>query len=205
MKYISSTSGRQIIAAAIIITTFGAGVIVPWRIVAQEPTNALLEAATNPPVTSHANAIEMKRYKSAEWNFAIDIPRRWNAFPPVSSNSPYEVIRFASAEDGTHLLIIFRLPYDPKKSLKEYAEGIRKILADAGFGDFVFGETTIGSRQVVTLDFDKAKDGKIWSCRHYFIADGTLAYTLGFGTTDKAAKFELFDRMAKRFEILAEP
>jgi hypothetical protein len=44
------------------------------------------------------NTTEMKRYKSAEWNFALDIPRRWHAFPPVSSNSPGEVIRFASQE-----------------------------------------------------------------------------------------------------------
>jgi REP element-mobilizing transposase RayT len=35
----------------------------------------------------------------------------------VSTNSPYELIRFASREDGTHLLIIFRKPHDPKQSL----------------------------------------------------------------------------------------
>jgi hypothetical protein len=46
------------------------------------------------------NTTEMKRYRSAEWNFALDIPKRWHAFPPVSSNSPAEVIRFASKEEG---------------------------------------------------------------------------------------------------------
>ena len=189
------------IAAAIVITIVAAGVIEPWRITAQEPTSPLLEAPTNQPV----NKIEMKRYTSAQWNFAIDIPRHWNDFPPVSSNSPFEVIRFLSKEDGTHRLIVFRNPYDPKESLKNFADGIRKILTAYGYDHFVFGETTIGSRPVVTLDFDKPKDGGIWNCREYFIADGTLVYTLGFGTSNKEAKFGLFDRMAKSFEILPEP
>src|SRR4051812_36644380 len=63
------------------------------------------------------NTTDMKRYKSSEWNFMLDIPKRWNSFPPVSANSPYEVIRFASQEDGTHLLIIFRFPHDTKQTL----------------------------------------------------------------------------------------
>lgn len=54
------------------------------------------------------------------------------------------------------------------------------------------------------LDFDKPKGKRTWSCREYFLAEGTLAYTLGFGTTNKAAMFELYDRMAKSFEILQE-
>ena len=57
---------------------------------------------------------DMKHYESSDWNFALDIPRRWNSFPPVPTNSPNEVIRFASREDGNHLLIIFRQPHDPK-------------------------------------------------------------------------------------------
>lgn len=204
MKYISSISSRQMITAAVVIIIVGAGVIVPWRITAKEPTKALPGATSNQ--TSHdMRATEMKRYKSEEWNFAIDVPKRWNAFPPVSSNSPYEVIRFLSHEDGTNTLIIFRIPYDPAVSLRKFVEGPRKILADAGFENFVFGEATIGSRPVVTLDFDKPKDGGTWSCREYYIADGTLVYSLGFGTSNKDAMFDLFNRMAKSFEITAEP
>jgi len=150
----------------------------------------------------------MKRYKSSEWNFALDIPKRWNSFPPVSTNSPAEVIRFASCEDGTHLLIIFRFPHDPKQSLKELSDHVQQILANKGFGNFATAETTIGSRAVLMLDFDKPKvegiDG-FWNCREYFITDGTLRYTLGFGTTNKEGMFKLYDRMAKSFEILAEP
>lgn len=58
----------------------------------------------------------------------------------------------------------------------------------------------IGGKRVVTLDFDRSTpDGGVWSCRHYFIADGTLLYVLGFGTTRRDAMLDLFDRVAKTF------
>ena len=150
------------------------------------------------------NTTAMKHYESSEWNFALDIPKRWNSFPPVSSNSPYEVIRFASREDGTHLVIIFRKPHDPKQSLKALSEQVQQLLAGQGFGNFATAETTIGPRAALMLDFDRPQGDGTWSCREYFIVEGTLSYTLGFGTTNKAGMFELYDRMAKSFEILAE-
>jgi hypothetical protein len=140
----------------------------------------------------------MKRHRSADWGFAIDIPRRWNAFPAVPTNSPYEVIRFASREDGEHLLIVFRAPYDPNVTLEEYLDRLEPRLAQSGFGNFTAG---IGS--VPTLDFDKQRDDGTWSVRHYFILAGTLAYTLGFGTNRRTAMIELFDRMAGSFAIEA--
>ena len=146
----------------------------------------------------------MKHYESCEWNFALDIPKSWHSFPPVCTNSPHEVIRFASYEEGRHLLIIFREPHDPKKSLMDVSNQVQQILANHGFGNFATAETTIGSRAALTLDFDRPKDGGTWSCRHYFLAEGTLGYTLGFGTTNKAGMFELYDRMAKSFQILGE-
>ena len=166
-----------------------------------------MRAWFKPTPHTKMNTPEMKRYKSSEWNFALDIPNRWNSFPPVSTNSPAEVIRFASREDGTHLLIVFRFPHDPKQSLKELVDHVRQILTNKGFGNFVAAETTIGPRAVQVLDFDKAKvdgiDG-FWNCREYFMTAGTLTYTLGFGTTNKAGMFELYDRMAKSFEIIAD-
>lgn len=144
----------------------------------------------------------MKHYESSEWDFALDIPERWNSFPPVSTNSPYEVIRFASREDGTHLIIIFRRPHDPKQSLKALAAEVQQVLAKAGFGNFATAETTIGSRAALALDFDRPKDEGTWSCREYFVLADTLSYTLGFGTTNKAGMFDLYDRIAKSFEIL---
>ncbi|MFZ1054959.1 MAG: hypothetical protein WAN79_04730 [Opitutaceae bacterium] len=57
------------------------------------------------------------------------------------------------------------------------------LLPRGGFGNFVTGKATIGSREVVTLDFDKpSSGGKTWYCRQYFFVDGPLGYDLGFGT-----------------------
>ena len=150
------------------------------------------------------SATDTKHYRSSEWNFALDVPKRWHAMPPVSTNSSHEVMRFMSKEDGTHLLIIFRDILDPQKTLKEVSDVAEEILARSGFGNFAPGKTTIGSREALTLDFDRTKDGATWSCRHYFVTDGTLRYTLGFGTSQKANVFELYDRIAKTFEILPE-
>ena len=146
----------------------------------------------------------MKRYKSTEWNFALDIPKRWHAFPPVSSNSPLEVIRFASREEGNHLVIIFRGPRDPSKPLGETCDQVRQILTRAGFGNFSTIETIIGPRAALMLEFDRPQDGGIWSCWEYFLAEDTLQYTLGFGTNKKDSMFELYDRMARSFEFSAE-
>ena len=99
-------------------------------------------AAVADPAASgnQPSGITMKPYRSAEWRFALDIPARWNSFPAVPTNSPYEVIRFASHEEGTHVLIVFRAPYDPQKTPMSHAAGIQHILTDGGFSNFVTGE-----------------------------------------------------------------
>jgi len=147
-------------------------------------------------------ATELKHYESSEWKFSINTPTNWNRFPPVSANSPYEVVRFESDENGAHnLLIVFRSPRDPKQSLTEWLDTMQKILAKGGFGNFVVGKTTIGSKDIVTLDFDIAStDGRRWSCRHYMIPDGTLGYVLGFGTNRREQLVDLEDRIAKSFQ-----
>jgi hypothetical protein len=147
------------------------------------------------------NTTDMKPYRSSEWNFALKIPKRWHSMPPQCSNSPNEVMRFASKEDGTHILIVFREVQDSTQDLQQVSEAVQKVLASHGFGNFVPGKTGIGSKAALTLDFDKPKDSGTWSCRHYFVAEDTLRYTLGFGTTNKAEMFELYDRMAKSFEF----
>lgn len=157
------------------------------------------------PQALPTDSTEMKRYVSSEWRFALDIPVRWNSFPPLSSNSPFEVIRFMSHEEGVHLLIVFRSPHDSKKTPKEYSDQIQQVLTKGGFGNFVTGETSIQSRPALTLDFDKPRGNGTWNCRHYFMFDGTLCYTLGFGTDHWAEMIDLYDRVAKSFEILPNP
>jgi hypothetical protein len=148
---------------------------------------------------------EMKRYKSNQWNFSLEIPKRWNAFPAVPANSPYEVVRFASYEDGNHLMIVFREPYDRKQSPEAHSKGVQDFLEKRDFSNFVSGKMVVGSRRVETLDFNIPLGDGIWSCRHYFMIDGsTLAYVLGFGTTKWEAMIGLYDRMAKSFVISEE-
>jgi hypothetical protein len=147
------------------------------------------------------NINEMKHYQSSDYHFGLDIPKRWNSFPAVPTNSPYEVIRFASQEDGTHILIIFREPHDPKQTIKKRAEQVEQVLVKQGFGNFATAETTIGSKEALILDFDMPQEDGSWSCRQYIVAESTLSYILGFGTSNKVGMFELFDRMAKSFKI----
>ena len=153
---------------------------------------------------NQTSATEVKHYENSERQFALDVPSRWNKLPPDSSNSPFEVVRFDLHETGVdNLLIIFRQPIDPKPSLSEWAEEVREVLAQGGFGDFLIGKTTIGSSAVVTLDFDKTvSNGGTWSCRYYFIADGAHRYILGFGTDKRAEMIDSFDRIAKSFQVL---
>ena len=150
------------------------------------------------------NTTDMKQYRSAEWKFALNIPGRWHSMPPQCTNSPNEVMRFLSKENGTHLLIVFREIQDRKDDLQEVSNAVQKILASHGFGNFSSGKAAVGSRSALTLDFDRAKDHGTWSCRHYFVAQDALRYTLGFGTTNKAGMFELYDRMANSFEFSTE-
>jgi hypothetical protein len=77
-------------------------------------------------------------------------------------------------------------------------------VAGKGFGNFSITETTIGTRAALLLEFDRPQDGGTWSCREYFVAEGTLRYCLGFGTNNKDATFELYDQMARSFEFSAE-
>jgi DNA-binding transcriptional MerR regulator len=158
----------------------------------------------------------MRHYRSPDGTFALDIPAHWRPFPPVRANSPSEVIRFASYRDGSHLLIVFRGRHGPGRTLEELRAQVQRGLTSKGFGHFSSAETAIGRRTALTLDFDTLHwsaptpegsaswpDGDgIWSCREYFLTDGAMRYTLGFGTTNKAAMFEPFDRIARSFEIL---
>jgi len=148
--------------------------------------------------------IEMKRYFNREWGFSLNIPQYWNTFPAVSSNSPFEVIRLASREHGFHQLIVFRHPCDPAKRPEERVAALQAHLAKSGSFNFLPGETAIGSRHVLTLDFNQPYEDGTWGCRHYSIFDGTLSYRLGFGSTAWNSNVDLCDRMAKSFEFFEE-
>jgi hypothetical protein len=147
------------------------------------------------------NAIELQHYKSSDGNFGLDIPKSWISSPADHLNSPNEVIRFGSHENGRHLLIIFRATRDPQSSPQSHSEQVQQLLAKSGFSNFVSTATTIGTAQVLTPDFARPAVRGAWSCRHYFFFDGTVVYTLGFGTSKRDAMFDVFDEIAKSFVI----
>jgi beta-lactamase regulating signal transducer with metallopeptidase domain len=158
-----------------------------------------LTGGTGIAIAGTASSDGMRHYRNDQWKFELDIPAQWVVMPPVPSNGP-EVVRFESKENGYHGLIVWRAANDPRQDSKSLRDAIQKVLANGGFSNFVAGETRIGSRQVLTLDFDRTNpDGNVWSCRQYYIIDGALMYTLGFGTTGRDAMFETYDRMAKSF------
>ena len=144
--------------------------------------------------------VAMKHYKNKQWGFSLDIPKRWNAFPAMLSNSPYEVIRFASHEAGYHILIVFRVPCDPEETPQSHAKRTQASLETQAFSNFVYGTATIASRPVVTLDSEQPNGDRSMSCRHYFLIDGSaIAYALAFGSTGWGAMNGLFERMAQSF------
>lgn len=162
----------------------------------------LVETIATTPQPSPAPPLPpFKLYKDSKWKFELDIPEGWRTSPPVRENSIYELIRFGSQKNGRHLLILFLKRHLPGQSLQQVSDGTQKILANAGFGNFVSTETTIGGKPARILDFDRPEGNNTWSCREYFVAEGELLYTLGFGTTGKAAMFETFDHMAKSFRF----
>jgi hypothetical protein len=163
-----------------------------------------LSAVATPPVEPGVESVELKRFVSPEWNFALEVPQRWNRFPPVSANSPYEVVRFASSEDYNQLLIIFRLPHDPKQTLKSHVDRAQQFLAGKGYGNFITSETKLGAKPALVMNFDKPLGKATLNCRHYYLAEDTLAYALGFGSTQERETFELYERVAKTFEILPQ-
>jgi hypothetical protein len=151
-------------------------------------------------VAAETGAAEMRRYQNDQWKFELDVPTRWVVTPPDLTNSPAEVIRIVSHEDGNHNLIVFRQSVGPGKTAKRLTDESQRFLAKHGFSNFVSGETTTGSRTVMTLDFERsAPEGGMWYCRHYIVVEDSIAYVLGFGTTNREAMFDLYDRMAKSF------
>jgi beta-lactamase regulating signal transducer with metallopeptidase domain len=162
---------------------------------------AAASSATSTFTMSPASANGSQHYQNTEWKFGLDIPQGWNRFAPVMANSPFEVVRFGSGANGYQLLIVFRNDIDAQSGLGAHIAAVEKSLEKAGFGNFVTGQITIGSKQVTTLDFNRTNsDGTTWSCRQYSFVDGALVYTLGFGTTaNPSAVLAQEDSMAKSF------
>lgn len=175
-------------------------------VIAVSPRSAgPLQAIGGSAAAKERIAPRMKRYKNARWNFALDVPAAWNAFPPGPPlgpddvSSPYEVVRFSEKGDGT-LLGVYRRPSDPSSGPALAVRQAQATLANDGFSNFVAGVARMGPRRMLTLDCEKPRaGGQPWRIRAYFIVDGTLTYILGFGASDAAEAPGLYDRIAGSF------
>ena len=150
--------------------------------------------------TAAGNAAQ--HYQNTEWNFGLDLPSGWNRFAPDLSSSTHEVVRFGTGQGGKQLLIVLRNFFDTQKGLGGYITAAEQVLEKKGFTHFVTGEATLGSRHVTTLDFDKAEpDGSTWSAHQYLFIQGSLLYTLSFGTNNiqPTTLTPLEDRVATSF------
>ena len=153
----------------------------------------------NPKGTTH--------YESPEWDFALDVPAHWHTTPAVPENSPDELIRFHSDEGKNFLTIIFRETLvfvkgrDLEWSLKWHAQRRQQLLSPHGYQGFVGTPVTVQSLPGWRLDFEKPGNWGMWYCRYYFTARGGVLYRLGFGTSDKAGMFPIFEEVAQSFTM----
>jgi hypothetical protein len=145
--------------------------------------------------------ISLKVISKPELGFAIRVPAGWSEFPPVLSNSPYEVARFAYRDHTTHMCIVFRMPGSPGLDPRVWAEQARTRQRNQGFGSIALTDVDVGRRAGVCLTFEKTNEIGVWACREYFVGAGSLVYCLGLASGDPQRDGEVFDAMAAQFEV----
>ncbi len=159
--------------------------------------------SSRPSMTQSDNS-DLKRYKSDDWSFSLDMPKHWAASPSLPADLSGG-ISFGSNDGGIEALCIYMAPHDPELSLDEELDIAQKQLANEGYGNFVITKTTIGSNKALILDYDKkVKDGTL-RVHAYVVAYQSIIFSLGFVTTRPDASFELYDRIAKTFEFHEPP
>ena len=145
--------------------------------------------------------VTMKQVTKPEHGYTVSVPEAWAEFPPILSNSPYEVARFAYRDHASHLCIVFRMPGSPGLHPRGTAEQAKARQEGKGYGNFALKDVEVGGRAGVLLSFDKATAAGPWAAREYFVSAGSLVYCLGLGTGDPAGNAPTFDAMAAGFVI----
>ena len=133
--------------------------------------------------------------------FTVAVPNGWAEFPPILTNSPYEVARFARRDHTNHLCLVFRSPGSSGLDPRVHAERVRAHLATSGYDNFELEDAVLGARAGVRLTFDKPLATGIWAVREYFVNVNELVYCLGLGSGDPAGDAAIFDAMTAAFEI----
>jgi beta-lactamase regulating signal transducer with metallopeptidase domain len=156
--------------------------------------------------TGGSNGLASKHYQNRDWNFALDVPGGWSRFPPNVLQSPSEITHFVAAgETGRNALYIFRSFFDTQKSVGAYLTAHEEYLQknNPGNANFRTGESTLGTRQVPTLEYSRpTADGRnTLSFRQYFFIERSVLYILSFSTTSATpdTSIPLQDRIAQSF------
>jgi hypothetical protein len=145
--------------------------------------------------------MSLKVISKPELGFAVRVPEGWSEFPPILSNSPYEVARFAYRDHTTHMCIVFRMPGSPGLDPRVWAEQAQTRQRQQGYGSFALTEVEVGKRAGICLKFEKSNEAGVWACREYFVVAGSLVYCLGLASGDPQTDGKVFDAMAAKFEV----
>lgn len=151
------------------------------------------------------DSISLKVISKPELGLHFGVPEGWEEFPPVLSNSPYEVTRFARQDHAAHMCVVFRMPGSDGLDPKGMAERAQAKQKAKGFDNFRLTRVEVGERPGVLLSFDKKTDRGAWTAREYFVSVGSLVYCLGLGTGDADGDELTFDAMAEHFVITDRP
>jgi hypothetical protein len=147
------------------------------------------------------NDVAFQSISRPELGFIVAIPQGWSEFPPILSNSPYEVARFAYRDHAHHIGIVFRMPGSPGLNVRVPAEEAQARQRQRGFGNFVLDEVHVGGRPGVRLTFEKTTAAGPWAAREYFVAAASRVYVLGLASGDPKGDEGVFESMASRFEV----
>jgi hypothetical protein len=99
--------------------------------------------------------------------------------------------------------LVFRHPGSTGLDPHTPAQEESVILEQKSFEHFSFEDVDISGRPAVRMDFDRADlPIGMWWAREYFVVARNLVYILGVGSTDITGDQDLFDEMARRFEVL---
>jgi hypothetical protein len=130
------------------------------------------------------------------------VPEVWTEFPPLPSNSPYEVARFGYRDEGRHICLVFRQPGPPGLTLQAYAEGARRSLEAKGFENFNVEELTLDRRPAIRMNYGATRfDFGPWFVGEYFLVVQHVGYALGLGPSRPAVDAATYDQMAARFHL----
>jgi hypothetical protein len=156
-------------------------------------------------IAAKESSMQWQRVERPEYGYAVHIPQGWEEREANLKNSPWEVARYVEPGDRRHMVGVFKPFRRPGRTAAELATGARSALEGSGFSEFSSAPATLGGVPAVQLSCVKRDAGRVWAVRELFAVQGETELCLGFGTAAPDEDDPIFEAMAERFEILAQP